>query len=242
MDIGYLQVFPCCFTFVDLSHSFLFRLKNQPWIWGNCWSNVFDKTTISATNGLRLPYNDKASMKPTPEEKARPGKTWGFKIWRSFWVRNEELGVHIFRFVSLVATDVKGDTAWVLMCHVPSQASPISFHYTILSAFDKNQSCTSWLQCLSHLLWSFRNNEDEFHELPVPGELFLPWTVFFGSHRTFHLYPSTMARKESREERWARCLVLQHIDGRRKKGRVAHKRSPFYLGKFRPNIMARLIL
>ena len=37
---------------------------------GNIWSNVFDKTTINATNGLRLPYNDKASMKPTPEEKA----------------------------------------------------------------------------------------------------------------------------------------------------------------------------
>ena len=41
---------------------------------GNIWSNVFDKTTINATNGLRLPYNDKASMKPTPEEKATTGR------------------------------------------------------------------------------------------------------------------------------------------------------------------------
>ena len=28
----------------------------------NDWLNVFDKTTISATNGLRLPYNDKVSQ------------------------------------------------------------------------------------------------------------------------------------------------------------------------------------
>jgi len=60
-------------------HAFLGRLyetllkleKGVPEVEGNCWSNVFDKTTISATNGLRLPYNDKASMKPTPEEKER---------------------------------------------------------------------------------------------------------------------------------------------------------------------------
>ena len=37
----------------------------------NEWEMVFDKTTINATNGLRLPYNDKASLKPLPEEKAR---------------------------------------------------------------------------------------------------------------------------------------------------------------------------
>eukprot|EP00438_Fugacium_kawagutii_P004027 Skav224155 [mRNA] locus=scaffold2488:76799:80047:- [translate_table: standard] len=36
----------------------------------NEWEMVFDKTTINATNGLRLPYNDKASLKPTDEEKA----------------------------------------------------------------------------------------------------------------------------------------------------------------------------
>ena len=37
----------------------------------NEWEKVFDQTTISATNGLRLPYNDKASKKPPPEEQAR---------------------------------------------------------------------------------------------------------------------------------------------------------------------------
>ena len=30
----------------------------------NEWELVFDKTTINATNGLRLPYNDKASKVP----------------------------------------------------------------------------------------------------------------------------------------------------------------------------------
>ncbi|CAE7421501.1 unnamed protein product, partial [Symbiodinium necroappetens] len=38
----------------------------------NDWFNVFDKTTISATNGLRLPYNDKvSSVYRASEEKAK---------------------------------------------------------------------------------------------------------------------------------------------------------------------------
>ncbi|CAE7393652.1 unnamed protein product, partial [Symbiodinium pilosum] len=38
----------------------------------NDWLNVFDKTTISATNGLRLPYNDKVSqVYRDPEDKER---------------------------------------------------------------------------------------------------------------------------------------------------------------------------
>ncbi|CAJ1333377.1 unnamed protein product, partial [Effrenium voratum] len=37
----------------------------------NEWELVFDKTTINATNGLRLPYNDKASKVPIEEDKAK---------------------------------------------------------------------------------------------------------------------------------------------------------------------------
>ena len=50
-------------------------------------------------------------MKPTPEEKARPGKTWGFKSssWRSFLCSEmKNWSVHIFRIVSLVVTECGG--------------------------------------------------------------------------------------------------------------------------------------
>lgn len=55
----------------ELQKTLLSLEKGVPADEGNIWSNVFDKTTINATNGLRLPYNDKASMKPTPDEKIR---------------------------------------------------------------------------------------------------------------------------------------------------------------------------
>ena len=43
--------------------SFLQKLRKtlMRYYKSNDWFNVFDKTTISATNGLRLPYNDKVS-------------------------------------------------------------------------------------------------------------------------------------------------------------------------------------
>merc|ERR1719343_895781 len=37
----------------------------------NSWELVFDSTTINARNGLRLPYNDKASMVVASEEDKR---------------------------------------------------------------------------------------------------------------------------------------------------------------------------
>jgi len=81
----------------------------------NDWFNVFDKTTISATNGLRLPYNDKvSSVYRNPDDKIKvqngemaKGKAPKRRVQEGRY--SKAVGELVFTFEADVATGCQDD-------------------------------------------------------------------------------------------------------------------------------------